>query len=110
MMVKVLLYGDAVGVLSSRKLARKLYKDEDVAFRVLGAGNSDLEQFPGAASGGAGGAICLGCDVGRGMGSSQTRDYEQSYNAYTAVDVGIRSIVALRPLLMSRLAHIFARC
>jgi len=37
MMVKVLVYGYATGVFSSRKLAKKLY--EDVAFRVLGAGN-----------------------------------------------------------------------
>jgi len=37
MMVKVLLYGYATGVFSSRKLARKL--EEDVAFRVLAAGN-----------------------------------------------------------------------
>ena len=37
MMVKVLLYGYASGVFSSRKLARKLH--EDVALRVLGAGN-----------------------------------------------------------------------
>lgn len=37
MMVKVLLYGYATGTFSSRKLARKL--EEDVAFRVLGAGN-----------------------------------------------------------------------
>jgi transposase len=37
MMVKVLLYGYASGVFSSRKIARKLH--EDVAFRVLGAGN-----------------------------------------------------------------------
>ena len=37
MMVKVLLYGYATGVFSSRALARKL--EEDVAFRVLGAGN-----------------------------------------------------------------------
>jgi transposase len=37
MMVKVLLYGYATGVRSSRKLARKLY--EDVAFRVLAAEN-----------------------------------------------------------------------
>jgi hypothetical protein len=36
-MVKVLLYGYATGVFSSRKLAKKL--QEDVAFRVLGAGN-----------------------------------------------------------------------
>ena len=40
MMVKVLLYGYATGVFSSRGMARKL--EEDVAFRVLGAGN-----FPG---------------------------------------------------------------
>lgn len=37
MMVKVLLYGYATGVFSSRKLAKKLH--EDIALRVLGAGN-----------------------------------------------------------------------
>lgn len=37
MMVKVVLYAYASGVFSSRKIARKLH--EDVAFRVLGAGN-----------------------------------------------------------------------
>ena len=37
MMVKVMIYGYATGVFSSRKLARKVH--EDVAFRVLGAGN-----------------------------------------------------------------------
>ena len=37
MMVKVLLYGYATEVFSSRALARKL--EEDVAFRVLGAGS-----------------------------------------------------------------------
>jgi transposase len=37
MMVKVLLYGYASGVFSSRKIARKLH--EDVAFRELAAGN-----------------------------------------------------------------------
>jgi transposase len=37
MMVKVLIYGYATGVFSSRKLARKLH--EDVAFRLLGADN-----------------------------------------------------------------------
>ena len=37
MMVKVLLYGYATGMFSSRGIARKL--EEDVAFRVLGAGN-----------------------------------------------------------------------
>src|SRR5580658_3086418 len=37
MMVKVLIYGYASGVFSSRKLARKL--TEDVAFRVLSANN-----------------------------------------------------------------------
>jgi transposase len=37
MMVKVLIYGYARGVFSSRKLARKLH--EDVAFRLLGAGD-----------------------------------------------------------------------
>jgi transposase len=36
-LVKVLVYGYATGVFSSRKMARKLY--EDVAFRILGAGN-----------------------------------------------------------------------
>ena len=38
MMVKVLVYGYATGVFSSRKIARKLH--EDVAFRVLAAGNA----------------------------------------------------------------------
>lgn len=37
MMVKILLYAYASGVFSSRKIARKLH--EDVAFRVLAAGN-----------------------------------------------------------------------
>jgi len=37
MMVKVMVYGYATGVFSSRKMARKLH--EDVAFRVLAAGN-----------------------------------------------------------------------
>src|SRR5665647_400481 len=37
MMVKVLIYGYATGVVSSRKIAKKLH--EDVAFRVLGADN-----------------------------------------------------------------------
>jgi len=37
MMVKVLVYGYCTGVFSSRKIARKL--EEDVAFRMLAAGN-----------------------------------------------------------------------
>ena len=37
MLAKVLVYGYATGVFSSRRLARKL--EEDVGFRVLGAGN-----------------------------------------------------------------------
>lgn len=37
MMVKVMIYAYATGVFSSRKIARKL--EEDVAFRMLGAGN-----------------------------------------------------------------------
>ncbi|TLS65086.1 transposase, partial [Mariprofundus erugo] len=37
MMVKILLYGYATGVFSSRKIAKKLH--EDVAFRLLAAGN-----------------------------------------------------------------------
>jgi transposase len=37
MMVKVLIYGYATGVFSSRKIARRLH--EDVAFRVLSADN-----------------------------------------------------------------------
>jgi len=37
MMVKVLVYAYATGVFSSRKIARRLH--EDVAFRVLAAGN-----------------------------------------------------------------------
>ena len=38
MMVKLLVYGYATGVFSSREIARKLL--EDVAFRVLAAGNA----------------------------------------------------------------------
>jgi transposase len=37
MLLKVLVYGYASGVFSSRRIAKKL--EEDVAFRVLGAGN-----------------------------------------------------------------------
>ena len=37
MMLKVLIYAYATGTFSSRKIAKKL--EEDVAFRVLGAGN-----------------------------------------------------------------------
>jgi transposase len=37
LLVKVLVYGYATGVFSSRKIAKKLY--EDIAFRMLGAGN-----------------------------------------------------------------------
>ena len=37
MMVKLLVYGYATGVFSSRKMAKKLH--EDIAFRVLAAGN-----------------------------------------------------------------------
>ncbi|SCK55121.1 Transposase [Variovorax sp. HW608] len=37
MMVKVLIYGYATGVFSSRKMERRLH--EDLAFRMLGAGN-----------------------------------------------------------------------
>ena len=37
MLVKVLVYGYATGVLSSRKMERRLH--EDLAFRMLGAGN-----------------------------------------------------------------------
>ena len=38
MMTKLLVYGYCTGVFSSRKIARRLV--EDVAFRVLAAGNS----------------------------------------------------------------------
>ncbi len=38
MMVKVLLYAECVGVRSSRRIAKRL--EEDVVFRVLGAGNT----------------------------------------------------------------------
>jgi transposase len=37
MMVKILICGYATGIFSSRKMAKKLH--EDVAFRVLAAGN-----------------------------------------------------------------------
>ncbi len=44
MMVKILVYGYATGVFSSRKIARKLH--EDVAFRVLAADNfPDVHQL-----------------------------------------------------------------
>lgn len=42
MMVKVLIYGYATGVFSSRKIARKLH--DDVAFRVLGADNFPMHR------------------------------------------------------------------
>ncbi len=44
MMVKILVYGYATGVLSSRRLAQKL--EEDVAFRVLAAGNRPPASHP----------------------------------------------------------------
>jgi transposase len=37
MMVKIMVYAYATGIFSSRKIAKKLH--EDIAFRVLGAGN-----------------------------------------------------------------------
>ena len=37
MMLKILIYGYATGTFSSRRIAQKV--EEDVAFRVLGAGN-----------------------------------------------------------------------
>lgn len=40
MMVKVLVYGYATGIFSSRKLATKLV--EDIAFRLLAAGSNAL--------------------------------------------------------------------
>ena len=42
MMVKVLIYAYATGVFSSRAIARKL--EEDVAFRMLAAGNFPLHR------------------------------------------------------------------
>ena len=44
MMVKVLIYGYATGVFSSRGIARKL--EEDVAFRMLAAGNFPKHRSP----------------------------------------------------------------
>ncbi len=41
MMVKVLVYGYATGVFSSRKIERRLH--EDLALRMLAAGNGKLE-------------------------------------------------------------------
>jgi transposase len=55
-MTKVLLYGYCVGVFSSRKLQKRLV--EDVAFRVLAAGNQlDPGEFSEEASGNTGKAI-----------------------------------------------------
>ena len=52
MMTKILVYGYCVGVFSSRKIQKRLV--EDVAFRVLAAGNqpdfrtiSDFQEVPG---------------------------------------------------------------
>lgn len=42
MMVKILVYAYCTGVFSSRKIARKL--EEDVAFRVLAAGNGPVHR------------------------------------------------------------------
>ena len=46
MLLKVLIYGCATGVFSSRRLARKL--EEDMAFRVPGAGNFPSHRTIGA--------------------------------------------------------------
>ena len=76
MMVKVLLYAYATGVFSSRGIARKL--EEDVAFRVLGAGQlpatSDAMRVPAAALGGLQGAVCSGGSSGAGIGSGALRE------------------------------------
>ena len=58
MMVKVLIYGYATGVFSSRRLAKKL--QEDVAFRVLGAGTILLTE-QSASFGGVIWRISSGC-------------------------------------------------
>ena len=62
MMVKVLVYGYATGVFSSRKIAKKLH--EDVAFRVLACRQlpqaPHAQRLPGPASGRTGGAVRAG--------------------------------------------------
>ena len=76
MMVKVLLYAYATGVFSSRGIARKL--EEDVAFRVLAAGNfpatSDAMRVSAAALGGFQGAVRGGGPSGAGAGSGALRE------------------------------------
>ena len=71
MMVKVLLYAYATGVFSSRRVARKL--EEDVAFRVLAAGNFPQHRTPvrvsASAPGGFPGAVRGGGPSGAGVGS-----------------------------------------
>ena len=72
MMVKVLLYGYATGVFSSRKIARKLH--EDVAFRVLGAGNFPAPyavRLSRLAPGGIGGAVRASGQAGARMRAGQ---------------------------------------
>ena len=54
MMVKVLLYGYCVGVVSSRRMAQRLH--EDVAFRVLAANNTP-DSAPSGLSQGLSGAL-----------------------------------------------------
>lgn len=73
MMVKVLMYGYATGVFSSRKIARKLH--EDIAFRVLAAGNfpkhPDAERLSRTALEGDGRIVRAGSQAGPGMRAGQ---------------------------------------
>ena len=76
MMVKVLVYGYASGVFSSRKIARKLH--EDIAFRGAGGeqlpGAPDDLRLPGAAPGGVLGAVCAGGEAGTRVRARQAGD------------------------------------
>ena len=71
MMTKVLVYAYCVGVFSSRKIQRRLA--EDVAFRVLAAGNaaglSHHRGFSQDASGRAEGLVRTGVALGARMGA-----------------------------------------
>jgi hypothetical protein len=71
MMVKVLVYGYATGVFSSRRLERRLH--EDLAFRMLAAGNFPKHdpRFPCAAPQGVLGAVRAGGAPGARDGAGQ---------------------------------------
>ena len=73
MMTKVLVYGYCVGVYSARKIQQRL--TEDVAFRVLAAGNEPdfrtLADFRKHSPGGAEGAVRASAEDGAGVGGDE---------------------------------------